>query len=216
VLFRLLAFVEHGARYTSTARTAPAGAAGIPLGAFGEAYSEQVNTARFDGAAHGALPAWRGQGADVPAGARAGSTALAAAARSVRGRTASATDDTGVGRGPTGVDGSSSAGGPAGDGGSGPPRTAPPGNAPPAVGQSPVGHRPRPPRGGPGSAARGATGGGPTPLARHIAPRADHPARRSVTGAAHPADPGFAAPTARTTPAVRRRSDDIDVKGRPR
>ena len=208
VLFRLLAFVEHGARYSSTARTAVAGAAGMPLGAFGDAYAEQVNTARFDGAAPGAPPAWRGRGTGGPAGARSGGTALAAAAASVRDRSEPALDQAGVGRVPTGDGGSAGVGTP------GSSRPAPLVDAPPAAGHLPVGHRPRPPRGGSRS-LHSATGGGPEPRNPDAAPRTDHPARRPVTGAAEPAGPGGAVPTARSTPAIRRRTDDIDVKGGP-
>jgi hypothetical protein len=209
VLFRLLAFVEHGARYTSASRAAPVGAAGMPLGAFGDAYSEQVNTARFDGAAHGAAPAWRGPGTDGPAGVRSSGVALAATARSVRDRAEPAADGTGVGPA------SSGSGGSVGDSGSGPPQPTRLGDAPPGTGHPPVGHRPRPPRIGSGS-ARGAPGGGSEPRAREATPRTAHPARRPVNGTVRPAGPGGAVPKVGPPPAVRRRSDDNDVTGGPR
>ena len=196
VLFRLLAFVEHGNRFTGSAGVAPAVAGGPSIGA--DAFSEQINTARFDAAAHGAPPASGGPGATGTGGARSGNATLAATARSVRDRAEPAANGAGVGQ--------VKARRVADTAGPGVPRSRKAGGAPSAASLLPVGHRPLPPRTGP-SSEPAARAGGSEPRAIGAA---GSPARRTrgpVTGVA---------PANSPTRAVLRRSDDAGPEGEPR
>jgi hypothetical protein len=153
VLFRLLAFVEHGNRYAGAARAAPT-TGGPPFGDSADFHAEQINpeqtnTARFDAAVHNAAAAGPRRPDPTVAGHR---SATAAPARSARVRP---TDEG------TAADGKSAAGDaatgrtevgriPATRGTPAELAAASPrlGAAPPAATRSPVAHPPVAPRAG--------------------------------------------------------------------